>query len=102
MDDKDIKMIFGLITGLENIIGLLLRNLIGNNTIDRDATINALKEMMAKIEADGKDADGMERFPIMFQPLPSGGRYNAGAATHPNTNPHTSARHSDHQSPTTT
>jgi hypothetical protein len=64
MDDKEIRAIFGLITGLENIIGLLLRHLIGNNTIDRDTTINALKEMITKIEANGKDADGMERFPI--------------------------------------
>jgi hypothetical protein len=64
MDDKDVKMILGLITGLENIIGLLLRHLIGNNAIDRDGIINGLKEMVTKIEAEGKDTDGMERFPI--------------------------------------
>lgn len=64
MDDKDIRAIFGVITGLENIIGLLLRHLIGNNAIDRDGIINGLREMVTKIEAEGKDADGMERFPI--------------------------------------
>jgi hypothetical protein len=64
MDDKDVKMILGLITGLENIIGLLLRHLIGNNAIHRDGIINGLKEMVTKIESEGKDVDGMERFPI--------------------------------------